>query len=564
MQRAIGLRGAIAANIITMVGIGPLITIPLVRSALNGPLALIAWVAGAIVALCDGLVWAELSSRFPGSGGTYVYVREIFGRERWGRLFAFLFNWQFLLFAPCLLASGYIGFANYFGYIIPAISSVPALRIGVEIAVGVLTIALLYRRTKGVAAICIALAVCTIVTLLIIIIAAAPHIDLHRAFTLSQPVRFDMSFLAGFGSALFVTLYDYVGYSDAALLGDEVRTPHRTIPLAVVISVIIVAVLYIALQIGVLGVVPWQSLVGLHGAAPPLEAQYVASTLVAKAWGSPAAIVVTLLIAATAFASVYGNLFGFSRIPYAAARDGAFLPIFAKLHTSKGIPHVSLLAIGGLSLLACFFTLDQVIAFLTAGIVLIQSVLQIAGLALLRFRERTIDKQHFRVPLYPIPAIIALIGWLLAFVYTGTVAIALGISWLAIGAILFFVLAKRRAWWPFATVLIFGAHNGRPGKPARSSKRTATRFSPSIPNRSLCTAPRSFTNAFRKIFGQLHLQVIKTWASIPSICTSSGTGTNSMTAISISPVKRTPGAISIRSSRLFINSALKSSCVRAR
>src|SRR5665213_4048355 len=115
MQRAIGLRGAVAVNVITMVGIGPLVTIPLVLSAMNGPLALIGWVAGALVALCDGLVWAELGSKYPGSGGTYVFLREIFGPQKWGRLIAFLFNWQFLLYAPCLLASGYIGFTQYAG-----------------------------------------------------------------------------------------------------------------------------------------------------------------------------------------------------------------------------------------------------------------------------------------------------------------------------------------------------------------------------------------------------------------------------------------------------------------
>ncbi|HEY3676886.1 MAG TPA: amino acid permease, partial [Candidatus Tumulicola sp.] len=94
MQRAIGLRGAIAINVITMIGIGPLVTIPLVIAALGGPLALVGWIAGAIVALCDGLVWAELSSRYPGSGGTYVYLRAIFGEHSLGRALAFLFNWQ--------------------------------------------------------------------------------------------------------------------------------------------------------------------------------------------------------------------------------------------------------------------------------------------------------------------------------------------------------------------------------------------------------------------------------------------------------------------------------------
>jgi len=446
MQRAIGLRGAVAVNVITMVGIGPLVTIPLVLSALNGPLALIGWVAGALVALCDGLVWAELGSKYPGSGGTYVFLREIFGPQKWGRLFAFLFNWQFLLYAPCLLASGYIGFTQYAGYLFPQIAGSWWLTHGIEAGVGLLTIGLLYRRTGRVAQLGVAFAICAVATLVLVIVAAAPHVDLHRAFALAGPVRFDWGFLAGFGGALFVTLYDYVGYADAALLGDEVREPNRTIPLAIVISIGIVTVLYLCLQIGVLGVVPWQSLVGINGAQPPPEAQFVASTLVATAWGHWPAVLVTLLVLATAFASVYGNLLGFSRIPFAAARDGEFPAIFARLHPTKDFPHVALLVIGGLSILACAFTLDQVIAFLTAGIVLVQAVLQIVAVVLLRARK---ERAPFRMPLYPLPAIVALAGWLLAFAYTGPTAILLGIGWLAIGAVVFLATAKTKRWWPF-------------------------------------------------------------------------------------------------------------------
>ncbi len=451
MQRAIGLRGAVAVNIITMIGIGPLVTIPLVLSALNGPLALVGWIAGAVVALCDGLVWAELGSRYPGSGGTYVFLREIFGRTTWGRLFAFLFNWQFLLYAPCLLASGYIGFAQYATYLFPQIGASWWLTHGTEAAVGLLTIALLYRRTGRVAALGTALAICAVATIVLVIAAAAPHMDLHRAFTMPGPVRFDWSFLAGFGTALYITLYDYVGYADAALLGDEVREPNRTIPRAIVISIAVVAALYIAFQVAVLGAVRWQTLVGVNGAAPPPDAQYVAASIAANAWGHWPAIVITVLVLVTAFASVYGNLLGFSRIPYAAARDGEFLAIFAKLHPKGDFPHIALLAVGGLSILACAFTLDQVIAFLTAGIVLVQAVLQIVALALLRARG---ERAPFRMPLYPLPALIALAGWVLAFIYTGATAIVLGVAWLGIGAIVYFIIAKRRTWWPFLALAL--------------------------------------------------------------------------------------------------------------
>ena len=136
MIRGLGLRGAIAVNVITMIGIGPLITIPLVLADLHGSLALTAWIAGALVALCDGLIWAELASQFPGSGGTYVYLLETFGRERFGRLFAFLFTWQTVLSLPLILATGYIGFAQYAAYLWPRLASDTQAQGSVAAAVG--------------------------------------------------------------------------------------------------------------------------------------------------------------------------------------------------------------------------------------------------------------------------------------------------------------------------------------------------------------------------------------------------------------------------------------------
>ncbi|HEY6325592.1 MAG TPA: amino acid permease, partial [Candidatus Cybelea sp.] len=271
------------------------------------------------------------------------------------------------------------------------------------------------------------------------------------------PVRFNLAFLAGFGSALVITLYDHAGYADAALLGDEVVAPRRTIPAAIVASVVVVAILYVLLQVGVLGTVPWRSLLDAHG-APTAQAQYVGAFVVERTWGRVAAIGVTLLVLVTAFASLYGNLLGFSRISFAAARDGAFLPAFGRLHPRKEFPHVALLVVGGLSLVASLFTLDQVIAFLTAGIVLIQGVAQIVALGLLRARRSSFDRLRmtaaFRMPLYPLPALVALAGWGLAFVSSGANAIALGVGWLAAGALVFLVVARSRRWWPFALAAV--------------------------------------------------------------------------------------------------------------
>ncbi len=451
MIRGVGLRGAVSLNVIAMIGIGPLITIPLVLAQLAGPLALVGWIAGALVSLCDGLVWAELGSRYPSSGGTYVYLREIFGSPHWGKLFAFLYNWQFFLSSSLVISTGYIGFANYAGYLFPALASLPLLNHAVALCVGLVTIALLYRRITSIAYFGVALAVVATMTLAVVAAAGYWHADFHRAFTVSSPVSFGLGFFAALGGALYVTLYDYAGYSSAALIAEECVDAHRTVPLAIVISILLVFVLYVVLQIGVLGAVPWQSLVGRAGAPPPPEAQYVASTVVANSWGPWAARAVTILILITAFASVYGGLLGASRVPFAAARDGSFIPAFARLHPTKHFPYVSLLSMGAISLVACFFDLGFVIAVIGTSSILIGSIAQILALMLMRARGQAAP---FRMWLYPVPALIALAGWILAFANTGTRAIELGVGWLILGLAAYLVTAHRRHVWPFATAAL--------------------------------------------------------------------------------------------------------------
>jgi amino acid transporter len=463
MIRGIDLRGAVSINVITMIGIGPLITIPLVLAQLAGPLALVGWVAGALVALCDGLVWAELGSRYPSSGGTYVYLREAFGRERWGRLFAFLFNWQYFLSASLVISTGYIGFANYTGYLFPAVANTPALTHLVALGIGLLTIVLLYRRISTIAAFSLLLGIVAILTLLIVGAAGYRHADFHRAFTLGAHVPQGWAFLAGLGGALYITLYDYAGYSQVAYVAEECRAPERILPRSIIISVLLVLALYLFLQVGVLAAVPWQSLVAQAGSQ---QSQYVASAVVAASWGSPAARIVTILILVTAFASVYGGLLGASRVPFAAARDGAFIPAFARLHPKKHFPAISLLAMGAISLLACFFDLGFVIAVLSAASIVMQGIAQIAALFILRKRG---ERAPFRMWLYPVPAIIALAGWILAFVNTGTAPILLGVAWIAAGIAVYLLTARAQALWPFAAAAAVLLFLGTPA-PARAAQ----------------------------------------------------------------------------------------------
>ena len=119
LDRGMGLAGALSINILNMVGIGPFLTIPLALAAMGGPQAMLGWMVGAVLCLCDGLVWAELGSSLPRSGGPYHYLLQAFGPKRWGGLLSFLFLWQLLLIGPISIAAGAVGFGQYLNFLVP-------------------------------------------------------------------------------------------------------------------------------------------------------------------------------------------------------------------------------------------------------------------------------------------------------------------------------------------------------------------------------------------------------------------------------------------------------------
>src|SRR5829696_6099437 len=162
LPRRFGLLQATALNMSNMIGIGPFITIPLLMSALGGPQAMIGWFIAILIAIPDGMIWSELGAAMPGSGGTYRYLREGYGRETYGRLMAFLFIWQFIISGPLEIASGYIGFSQYVGYVWPDITKYKTLLVAVAAAVGILNILLLYRRISFIGKITVSLWVGTL------------------------------------------------------------------------------------------------------------------------------------------------------------------------------------------------------------------------------------------------------------------------------------------------------------------------------------------------------------------------------------------------------------------
>ncbi len=432
MVRGFGLVQATALNMTNMVGIGPFITIPLVIAAMGGPQCMLGWVAGALVALCDGLVWAELAAAMPAAGGTYFYLLEAFRGTRAGALLPFLFIWQFVFSGPLEIASGYIGFAQYLGYYWQGMT--PWQTRAVAAGVGLLAVALLYRRITAIARLTVVLWVGMLVTVVWVIGSGLANFNPALAFDLpAGAFTFTRGFVMGLGSAMLVAMYDFLGYFDICFVGGEVRNPSRVIPRAILLSVIAVAAIYALMNLCIMAVVPWRE---------AMQSKYVVAQFMEAIYGPWAGRALTALILWSAFASVFALLLGYSRIPYAAAAEGHFLKPFARLHPA-GFPHVSLVTIGGLAIAASMLELEWVLSALMTARILAQFVGQIGALHWIRTRRPDL-RRPFRMWLYPAPALVALGGWLYIFATAAPVFIISGLLVLGTG-VAAFVFWRRQA-----------------------------------------------------------------------------------------------------------------------
>jgi amino acid transporter len=445
LRRRFGLLPATALNMTNMIGAGPFITIPLLMSALGGPQAMLGWIVALIIVICDGMVWSELGAAMPGSGGSFHYLRAAFGRERFGRLMGFLFVWQFVLSGPLEIASGYIGFAQYSSYIWKGLTR-PGV-IALVTVVGLINIALLYRRIHSLAMITVSLWAGTLVTVLAVIVTGAMHFDPGVAFDFPPGAfNFSLGFFLGLGAAARIGIYDYLGYYDVCYIGDEVLDPGRVIPRSILISTAVVAVIYIAINLSIIGVVPWRTFVPAE--AHP-ESNFIVSVFMQKIYGPRTATIFTLLILWTAFGSVFALLLGYSRIPFAAAQSGYFFRVFGRLHPTKEFPYVSLLVLGAISIVAGFFSLGTVIDALIVTRILVQFIGQVFGLILLRRRAPDMPRPY-KMWLYPLPALVALLGWIFVFATTQLRVILFGVGVLAMGCLAFLLWSWKTKGWPFS------------------------------------------------------------------------------------------------------------------
>jgi len=447
LERRIGLASAVSLNMMYMIGVGPFITLPLIVAAMGGSQAVLGWVLGAFIAVCDGLVWAELGAAMPEAGGSYTFLREIYGRDGAGRYVSFLYIWQLGFSAPLSMASGCIGFAEFAAFLAPKLRTPlfalwphgPAWTNVLAAAACVLIVVMLYRDMRAILRMAWVLWAGVMLAMATVIIAGLTHFHPSLLHIPPQALSLSPGFFAGLGAATLIATYDYWGYYSVCFLGSEIRSPGKTIPRAVLVSIAVVAVLYIAMNVSVLGVIP------PHAMTKTAVADMVAQTL-----GPRAGIAIACLIMWTAFSSVFTLLLGYSRVPYAAALDGNYFRTFAHLHPRRHFPDRALLALGAVATLFCFLSLAQAIAALVVIRIVLQYVLQQVGVIVLRVRRPELPRP-FRLWLYPLPPLLALSGFVFILVSRPEArreffyALAVGVA----GTLLYLLRARIRTEWPF-------------------------------------------------------------------------------------------------------------------
>ncbi len=468
LSRSLSLKEATAINMIDMVGIGPFIAIPFIIGAMNGPVCIIAWLLGTLLAFADGCVWAELGAKWPEAGGSYRFLKKLYGEKTYGKYFSFLFLWQTTIQAPLVIASGAIGFSQYFSYLIPLASWQQKAVSG---ALVILVTILLYRKISDVGKISMFLWAGVLIMFAWLIFGGLTHFNSSQAFDFSINIFlegkraswFSTIFFVALGQASIRTIYCYLGYYNVCHLGGEIKNPEKNIPRSIFISIAFITIIYLLMQVSVLGVIPWQE---------AKDSKFIISTFFERIYGHSAAIIATGLILWICLASLFSVMLGYSRIPYAAAVDGNYFKIFARLHPTKNFPNASLLILAGVAFVfSLLFKLKEVIIAIIVMRILIQFVSQAVGLIIYRYKNSEFKVQSskfkvaahseeaqnlklqtpnskpvfpFRMFLFPLPALVAIAIWLFVFFSSGMNYILGALGIILSGTVLFFIFSGMK------------------------------------------------------------------------------------------------------------------------
>lgn len=438
LKRALNLRSATVLNMIDMVGIGPFTVLPVILLALPGKFSLLPWLVGAVVSLADGMIWSELGAAWPEAGGSFVFLQKLY-RGRLGKILAFLYSMQTSIHLPLVLTSASLGLVNYLRYVLPlGFWQGKAVMVGIV----VLVVALLYRKISTIGKIGFVLSVVMILMLLWTIVTGVVSFDAKTWTSNSiMPAQLlhwnNIVFWTFIGSYTSKTVYAYLGYYNVCHIGGEIKNPAKNIPRSILISIVCIAVLYIAMQGVVAGAVPQSEITS--------ENIPLLSILFEHVYGKGIAFVVTGVLLVVACSSLFALMLGYSRIIYAAACQGMHFKIFAHVHPTKHFPDYVLLVFGGIAVIFCllFDQPSSVFRFIVVTRILIQFVPQAVGVILMRVQKRT-NELPFQMPFFPFVAILSIVIWLFLFVTSGLQYLGAGIAIIAVGLLLYFLFFNNK------------------------------------------------------------------------------------------------------------------------
>ena len=437
LERRLGIGGATAVNVLAMIGIGPFVTIPLLLATMGGPQAMLGWFVGAIVALADGLVWAELGAAMPRSGGGYHYLLEAYGSQGPGRLLSFLYLWQTVAGMPLVMASGGVGFAHYASFLYPSMTVWQSKALAMAACAA--AAALIYRRIETIGRWSMVLGVLTLGAGIWIVVDGATHGSLGAIAFPPGAWHLSRGFWLGLGGATLYAMYDYLGYNTICGVGGEVARPAQTIPRSILAAVAIVCTLYFSMNLSIVSVVPWSD---------AIQSKFIVSDFVRRLHGTRPASVMTVAILVIAMGSLYANMLTFSRVPFAAASEGRFFRPFARVHPTGRFPSFSVAYMGAAAALCSLLDLDSLINTVTVLYLMIAAVPMVPAVTALRRRRPDVPRP-FRMWLYPLPSLIAMTGWIFILATSGWKFIASGAGVLAVGIAAYLWRARGSAEWPF-------------------------------------------------------------------------------------------------------------------
>jgi APA family basic amino acid/polyamine antiporter len=348
----------------------------------------------------------------------------------------FVFLFQILLVAPLSIAGGAVGFADYLRFYWAGMGRQVHNLVAAALAAGMT--ALLYRNIRDIGRLSMVMLAILGMTVVWVVTAGLWRFSPAQAFSFPDAaLTFNTDLLRRVGAVSLLAMYNYGGYNTVCNIAEEVRDPQRTVPRAIVVSILAVVVLYIVMSTVIIGVIPWQE--AQHTRA--IAAVFIEQTFHNPAAGRTAARVITALVLIVTASSLYGVILGYSRIPFAAAREGQFFKIFARIHPTGHFPHVSLVTIGALAIPFCFFSLGEIVNWLILVQIVSQFIWQCAGVMLLA-RYRPDVPQPFRMWFYPIPALAALALWIYVFVSAPLSGMLFAGGFLVAGVVAYFVFER--------------------------------------------------------------------------------------------------------------------------